>query len=193
MQAEPAETGLTTVRDRFGKPLVVLMSVVGLLLLLACVNMASMLLARAAGREREMALRTSLGASRGRLLRQVLTESLMLSAIGTLVGALLAYFGSALLVRILASGREHERVFLPVEPNLHVLLFAAGIAVLAGLLFGLAPALSAFRSAPAFALRQTGRAGDTRIRRLFGRGLVAVQVALSVLLLSSAGLFIAHL
>jgi putative ABC transport system permease protein len=193
VQVEPAGNGLATVRDRFGKPLTVLMTVVGLLLLLACVNVASMLLARAAGREREMAVRTSLGASGGRLLRQVLTESLMLSAVGTLLGAVVAYFGTSALLRIMASGREHERVYLRVQPDLHVLLFAAGIAVLAGVVFGAAPAWSAFRTPPALAMRQTGSVGETRVRRLFGKSLVVTQVALSVLLLSSAALFIVNL
>jgi len=193
VQLEPAGNGLATVRDRFGKPLTVLMTVVGLLLLLACVNVASMLLARAAGREREMAVRTSLGASGGRLLRQVFTESLMLSAVGTLLGAVVAYFGTSALLRIMASGREHERVYLRVQPDLQVLLFAAGIAVLAGVVFGAAPAWSAFRTPPALAMRQTGSVGETRVRRLFGKSLVVTQVALSVLLLSSAALFIVNL
>jgi putative ABC transport system permease protein len=193
VQVERAGNGLATVRDRYGKPLTVLMTVVGLLLLLACVNVASMLLARAAGREREMAVRTSLGASPSRLLRQVLTESLMLSAVGTGLGAVVAYFGTSALLRIMASGREHERVYLRVQPDLHVLLFAAGIAVLAGVVFGAAPAWSAFRTAPALAMRQTGSVGETRVRRLFGKSLVVTQVALSVLLLSSAALFIVNL
>jgi putative ABC transport system permease protein len=193
VQVEPAGNGLATVRDRYGKPLTVLMTVVGLLLLLACVNVASMLLARAAGREREMAVRTSLGASPSRLLRQVLTESLMLSAVGTLLGAVVAYFGTSALLRIMASGREHERVYLRVQPDFHLLLFAAGIAVLAGVVFGAAPAWSAFRTPPALAMRQTGSVGETRVRRLFGKSLVVTQVALSVLLLSSAALFIVNL
>jgi predicted permease len=193
VQVEPAGNGLATVRDRFGKPLTILMTVVALLLLLACVNIASMLLARGTGRERELALRTSLGASRGRLLRQALTESLILSAAGTLAGAVVAYIGTATLLRIIASARQHERVVLRVQPDLQMLLFAAGIAIVAALLFGAAPAWSAFRTAPASALRQTGRAGQTRVRRLFEKALVATQVALSVLLLSSAALFIANL
>ena len=193
VEVEPAGNGFATVRDRYGQPLSVLMGVVGLLLLLACVNVAGMMLARAAGREREMALRTSLGAGRGRLLRQALAESLMLSAAGALLGAVVAYFGTGALLRIIASGREHERVFLTVQPDLDMLLFAAGIALLAGLLFGAAPAWNAFRSAPAMALRQAGGAGDTRIRRLFGSGLVAAQIALSLVLLSCAGLFIGNL
>ncbi len=193
VQVERAGNGLATVRDRFGKPLTVLMTVVGLLLLLACVNIASMLLARAAGREREMAVRISLGASGPRLLRQVLTESLMLSAAGTLLGTVVAYFGTSRLLRMLASGREHESILLQVQPDLRVLLFTAGIAVLAGIVFGAAPAWSAFRTVPAHAMRQSGSAGDTRVRRLFGKSLVAVQVSLSILLLSTAALFIANL
>ena len=193
VQVEPAGNGLATVRDRYGKPLTVLMSLVGLLLLLTCVNIASLLLARGAGREREMALRTSLGAGRGRLLRQVLTESLMLSTAGTLVGTAIAYFGTSVLLQMLASGREHERVYLRVQPDLQLLLFAAGITVLAGLVFGAVPAWSASGATSTSALRQTGTANQTRARHLFGKGLVAVQVALSVLLLSSAGLFIANL
>lgn len=193
VEVERSGNGFATVRDRYGQPLAVLMGVVSLLLLLACVNVASMLLARAAGREREMALRTSLGASRGRLLRQALTESLMLSAAGALLGGVVAYLGTGALLRVIASGREHERVYLSVQPDLNMLLFAAGIAVLAGLLFGAAPAWYALRTAPAMALRQAGGAGDTRVRRLLGSGLVAAQIALSLLLLSSAGLFVANL
>jgi predicted permease len=192
-ELEPARAGLADVRDRVGKPLSVLMAIVGVLLLLACVNVAGLLLARGAGRAREMALRVGLGASPGRLMRQVLTESLLLSAFGTAAGAVVAYSGTTLLLRILDSGRAHERVHLQVRPDANLLLFAAGIAIFTGLLFGLAPALSALRHAPPEVLRQSGRAAETRFHRLFGRALVAAQVALSILLLSSAGLLIAHL
>jgi predicted permease len=192
-EVEPAGAGISPVRDRYGKPLILLMAVVGLLLLIACINLASMLLARAAGRQREMAVRVGLGAGRVRLVRQVLTESLLLSLPGALLGVLLAQIGTGVLVRIIASGREFERINLQVQTDHHVLVFTAGIALLTGLLFGLAPALYAFRSASASALRQTGGAGETLLRRLFGRGLVVAQVALSVLLLSAAGLFVGHL
>jgi predicted permease len=193
VELEPAGAGLARVRDLYGNSLMLLMGVVGLLLLLACVNMASMLLARSAGRQREMAVRVSLGASRGRLVRQMLTESVLLSTAGTLVGLLLAYFGTVVLVRIMASAQPHQHVEIQVRPDLNLLLFTAGTAVLTGLLFGLAPAWYAFRSAPALAMRQTGAAGDTWFWRLFGRGLVAAQVALSIFLVTGAVVFLGHL
>jgi putative ABC transport system permease protein len=193
LEVESAAAGFAQVRDLFGKSLLLLMGVVGLLLLLACINMASMLLARGASRRLEMAVRIGLGASRGRLVRQMLTESLLLSLAGTLAGLVLAYFATGVLVRIMASGRLHERIVLQVVPDLHLIFFAAGIAVLTGILFGLAPAWYAFRSAPESGLRQQGRAGETRSWRLFGKGLIAVQVALSILLLTAAGVFLTHL
>ncbi|HME00066.1 MAG TPA: ABC transporter permease [Terriglobia bacterium] len=193
VEVEPAGAGLARVRDLYGKSLVLLMGVVGLLLLLACVNMASMLLARLAGRQREMAVRVALGASRGRLVSQMLIESVLLSGAGTLVGLMLAYFGTGVLVRIMASAQPHQHVEIQVKPDLNLLLFTAGIAVLTGLLFGLAPAWYALRSAPASAMRQTGAAGDTWFWRWFGRGLVAAQVALSIFLVTGAVVFLGHL
>ena len=193
IQVEPAGNGLATVRDRFGEPLTILMTVVGLLLLLACINLASMLLARAAGRQREMAIRTSLGASGVRLLRQVLTEASVLAAGGTVLGAIVAYYATSALLRILASGRQHEIIYLRVRPDLQVLLFTAAIAMVAVLVFGAAPAWAAFRTVPGSAMRLTGSQGETPARRLLGRSLVAAQVSVSLLLLSSAALFIANL
>ncbi len=194
---EPAGAGLSTaLRDRFAKPLVALMAVVALLLLIACTNVAGMLLARGAAREREMAVRVSLGASRVRLLRQVLTESLMLSVTGGVLGVLLAYFGDTALVRITTSGRfigPSPRIETHVLPDMQILLFTCGIALLTGVLFGLAPAWNAFASAPVSSLRSSGKAGETRFRRMFGKSLVVAQVALSVGLVSAAGLFIGNL
>jgi predicted permease len=193
VELEPIGKGLVRVRDQYGKPLALLMTIVGVLLLLACINLASMLLARSAGRQRELAMRVGLGAGRGGLVMQMLTESVLLSTAGSALGVILAWFGTRVLVRIMASGRAHERVDLQVEPDLHVLLFTLGIAVLTGLLFGLAPAWYAFRSAPSISLRQAGRGGGTWFWRMFGRGLVTAQVALSILLVTSAGMFLAHL
>lgn len=193
LDVEPAGSGLARVREQYGKPLALLMGVVGLLLLLACINMASMLLARSAGRQRELAVRVGLGAGRGRLVRQMLTEAVMLSGAGTLVGAVLAYAGTGILVRIMASGRAFEHIDVEVQPDLHLLVVTAAIGVLTGLLFGLAPAWYAFRAAPVSALRQSGRGGDTWFWRLFGKGLVASQVALSIFLVTATAVFMAHL
>ena len=192
MELLPAAAGLAYIRDRFAKPLVLVLAVVGLLLLLACINMAGMLLARSAGREREIAVRVSLGAGRGRLVRQMLAESLLLSGAGTLVGLLFAYFFVASLVKILASGRAFEHIEVQVQPDLHLLLVTAALALLTGLLFGLAPAAHAFRSAPALALRHGGSRGDSKPWRLFGKTLVATQVALSIFLVTAAAVFLAH-
>jgi predicted permease len=191
MEVQPAGAGLSHLRDQYAKPALLLMGVVALLLLIACTNVASLLLTRGAARQREMALRVSLGASRFRLLRQGLTESLLLAAAGGLLGILLAYWGTGALVRIIASGRE--RIDLQARPDGVVLLFTAGVALLTGVLFGLAPAWRASGCAPAASLRDAGRAGETRLRRLFGKSLVVTQVAFSVVLLSAASLFVRHL
>jgi predicted permease len=195
---EPAGAGLSrdippygSLRDRFSQPLLILTAVAGLLLLLACTNVASMLLARGLARQREMALRVSLGAGRWRLVRQVLTESVLLAAIGALCGAAIAYFAANGLAGIIASGRI--RLEIEVRPDVRVLLFTAGAALLSGTLFGLAPALRAIGTAPASSLRTAGKSGETRLGRLFGKSLVVAQVAIAVVLVSAAGLFLGHL
>jgi predicted permease len=193
---EPAGAGFSTLRGRYARMLLALMAVVGLLLLLACTNIASLLLARGAARQREMAIRVSLGAGRFRLVRQALTESLLLAAAGSVVGLVFAYFGAAALVRIMTSGRQviglPQRLALDVQLDISVLVFTAAVAVLAGVLFGVAPAWNAFASLPASSLREMGSAGEPRSRRLFGKSLVVAQVALSMVLLSAAGLFVRH-
>ena len=197
IELEPAAAGFATLRDRFATSLLVLMAVVALLLLIACTNVASMLLARGAARQHEMALRVSLGAGRVRLVRHVLTESLLLAAMGGVIGIALAPAGAATLTRIMLSGREFQRLQQPIEiqvqPDLQVLLFTVTVAVLTAVLFGAAPAWHALTAAPASSLRAHGPAGETRSRRLFGKSLVVAQVALSVVLLSGAGLFVHHL
>ena len=198
LRIEPAGNGITTpLTQMLSTPLTVLMATVGLLLLLACANLAGLLLARAASRQHEMAVRACLGAARARLLRQALTESLLLSLAGCAVGILLAYVAVHALVRVFASGRLI--VGAPVHfqaltnPDSRVLFFTGVIALLTGILCGAAPAWSASNSPPASALQQASRIGETKSRRLFGKGLVASQVALSFVLLSSASLFVGYL
>jgi putative ABC transport system permease protein len=198
LRIEPAGNGVTTpLSQMLSTPLTVLMATVGLLLLLACANLAGLLLARGAARQHEMAVRACLGAGRARLLRQTLTESLLLSLVGCAVGIFLAYFAAHALIRIFASGRFIVGAPMHFEaltnPDAHVLLFTLGIALLTGLLCGAAPALSASKMEPASALQQASRIGESKSRRLFGKSLVASQVALSLVLVSSAGLFVGYL
>jgi predicted permease len=193
-EMEPAGAGLSQLREEWAEPLLLLMAVTGLLLLIACTNIASLLLARGAARESEMALRISLGSGRFRLVRAGLTESLLLSVTGSVLGVLLAYFGAGVLVRIiLAAKRIGPPIEFQVRADASVLFFTAVVALLTGVLCGLFPALRALRSVPSSSLRNTARSGETRHRRLLGKGLVVAQVALSVVLLSAAGLFAGHL
>jgi predicted permease len=197
MDVEPAGAGLSILGDRFASALLLMMAAVGVLLLLACINVATMLLARSAARRREMAMRVALGAGRLRIVRQVLTESLLLSTLGGGGGVLVAYVGAHTLVKIIASGRSPvglpQPLQIPVHLDLRVLLFATGVAVATGVLLGLVPAWHAFVSAPSSSLREIGGAGETRSWRRVGQALVVAQVALSVMLLSAAALLVRHL
>ena len=189
LKTRPAALGLSDVRDTYEDPLWLLISIAAVVLLIACANLANLLLARATVREREVAVRMAIGASRGRLVRQFLAESLLLSMIGTACGVALAYFLSRALLAFLNTSQQ--TIFLDLRLNLSVLLFAAAMAILTCVLFGLAPALRATRIAPGAAMKAGGR-GLTSGRERFTmqRGLVAVQVALSLLLLFSALLFV---
>jgi putative ABC transport system permease protein len=198
LRVMPAGNGRSTpVTQMLSTPLKVLMATVGLLLLLACANLAGLLLARGASRQHEMAVRVCLGANRIRLLRHTLTESLLLSLIGSAVGTLLAYFAVGALIRMFSSGRLMAGVPVRFEglrhPDAGVLLFTGAIALLTGLVCGAAPAMSASNTTPASALQSGTKIGETKRQRFFGRSLVAAQVALSLVLVSMAGLFVGYL
>ena len=182
----PGGTGYTYLREQFQRPLMVLMAVVALVLLIACANVASLLLARASARQREISVRLAIGAGRGRIVRQLLTESMLLSSIGAVLGVCLAWLTSHSLVNTLSMGGPFP-VMLDLDLNWHVLGFTTALAMATGVLFGLAPALqsTAFGQPPV--LRDDGRM--TRSRSGLLSSLVTIQVALSLMLLVGAGLF----
>ena len=174
---------------RFSKPLYVLMELAGLILLIACVNLATLMLARAAARGHEMSVRVALGAGRWRLAQQLLVESVVLAAASALFGLLLASYGSKAIAELIARQIFIIPTTLDVEPDLRVLAFTALAAILTGVLFGLLPAWSATRTDPNAALQQNSRTVGATAGK-FGRGLICAQVALSVILLMGAGLFV---
>ena len=185
----PAARGLNNLRRQFSKPLLVLMALVGLVLLIACANVANLLLARTTARNREFAVRLALGAGRARLMRQVLTESLLLVGIGNLLGLLFASWAGRLLVAFFAAGRHGTAVDLHFDAR--ALAFTVGISLLTGLLFGLAPAVRVTKTTLAPALKEQGRGlVGFRSRVPLAKLLVVSQVALSLVLLIGAGLFV---
>ena len=183
-----ASNGESDLRARFQRPLTILLVVVGLVLVIACANIANLLIARATARRHELSVRLALGATRWRLARQLLLESLILAAAGAVGGLLVAQWGSQLLVRQLTT--MTNRVTLDLAIDWRILIFTTAVATLTALLFGLAPAMGVNRIVPSDALKERGRGltGDSRfgVRNM----LVVAQVALSLALVVAAGLFV---
>ncbi len=189
LKIEPGATGLDSLRREYSKPLYVLMALVGLILAIACANVANLLLARAAARRREIALRLSVGAARFRVVRQLLTESLLLASLGGALGVLFAIRGIRFLTLLLGNGRRN--LTLHAVLNWHVLGVAITLSLLTGVLFGLAPAMQSTRVDVISAMKET-RVGKAGGRRWVGlsQALVVGQIALSLLMLVAAGLFV---
>src|SRR6266545_1726964 len=193
IQLEPGATGLSFGRFRhtFTQPLWIIMAIVALVLLIACANVANLLLTRAVARQREISVRLALGCSRFRLVRQLLTESLLLSALGTMAGLLVAWWGSDVLLRMVDTGPVPLR--LDLSPDARVFAFTAAAMIVTGIGFGLAPAWRASGFDLASAMKDQARGTGQRVRQYLGRTLVIFQVALSLLLLIGAGSLIRSL
>jgi predicted permease len=189
LAAQPAGTGLSRLRRNYEEPLYLLLGIAGIVLLIACANLANLMFARANVREREIAVRLALGASRMRLLQQLLMESLLLSGVGAVAGILLAQAVTRVLVSVLNT--QFSSVSLDLGVDWRVLGFAAAVAVLTCLLFGLMPAIKSTATPPIVAMK-AGRRGTSGGRERYGlrRGLVVIQVAMSMVLLVGAFLFV---
>jgi predicted permease len=184
----PAGSGVSSLRNEYSSPLWLLLGISGLVLLIACGNLANLMLARASAREREIAVRLAVGASRTRIIRQLLAESLLLAVLGAGLGFALAQWLSRFLVGFLST--QGNALFLDLEPDWRVLGFTTAVATLTCILFGLAPAIRATRVSPQAAMKAGGR-GATGAHERFGmrRALVAAQVSMSLVLLFGAMLF----
>jgi putative ABC transport system permease protein len=183
----PAAAGPAGFRTRYERPLWIIMAVVALVLLIACANIANLMLARASGRRHELTMRLALGASRFRIARQLLVESLLLAVAGAAFGLLFAQWGSRLIVAQLSTPRS--TVVLDLALDWRVVGFTALVAVGTALLFGIAPALRIRRVDPIEALKEQSRAFAGEGRRVFGSPLLVVQVACTLVLVVAAGLF----
>ena len=186
-----AARGISRLRSQYGDSLQILMAVVGLVLLIACANLANFLLARAATRRHETATRLALGSSRGRIIRQSLTETLLLSLAGGALGLGIAFAATRALIAFLRQSNSY--IALSPAPDVTVLLFTLAISLLTGLLFGLAPAFASARTGATSTLSSSSRttqASGGRASRLWPKILVSAQITLSLLLLVGAGLFL---
>jgi predicted permease len=187
----PGAQGFSSVRDEFSHPLILLMGIVGFVLLIACVNVANLMLARASGRQKEVAVRMAIGATRGRLLNQLLTESLILAVIGGAAGLLLARWGSEALLKL--SLGERAAAGLPANVDGRVLAFTAVLSILTALLFGLIPALRSVKVAVAPILKESTLAQPGTGKVPIGKLLVVLQVSTCLLVLFAAGLLVRSL
>jgi putative ABC transport system permease protein len=189
LELQPGAGGYTELRLKFRRSLLLLMTAVGLVLVIACANVASLLLVRAATQQREFTVRSALGAGSIRLMRQLLTESLLLAAMGGALGLLLAQWGIRALLIFMRL--QADPISFNMAPDARVLFFTLGASALTGLIFGLAPALRSSRIDLASALKGAAGSvtGDASLQRL-NQALVVAQVALSLLLLIGAGLFV---
>jgi predicted permease len=189
---DPAAMGFSNLRNDFSTALIVLMCMVGLVLLIACANVANLLIARAFMRQKEIAMRLSLGASRGRLVRQLLVESLVLSIAGGAVGMALAVLLTRGLLALIPT--QGQPLLITANPDLRILGFTLALTVVTSIVFGLLPALRASRPDPWTTLKDTmGSIAGAKGSLFLRKGLVTVQVALSFLLLFGAGLFVRSL
>lgn len=188
VQLRDGSRGLFEQEKMFAKPMAILMSLVGFVLLLACANVANLLLARGARREREMSVRLALGAGRFRILRQMLVESLLLAGLGGVGGSLAGYIGSIVIPKM--TENAWERSDFHVHFDWKIFGFTAGLTLLTGLLFGMAPALAAARSEVTHGLKENVHTTTRRRKGAASKALVAFQIALSTLLVIGAGLFL---
>ena len=187
VELEQGGVGHTNLRQQFKQPLLILMTIVALTLLIACANVANLLLARSAARRKEIAVRLALGAGRWRLIRQLLTESVMLSLLGGALGLLFASWGTHALLNYLP---QRLPIFINVSPDARALGFTLAVSLLTGVLFGLAPALRATRLDLTSSLKEKAGVEPGRARFSLNKVLVVAQVALSLFLLIGAGLFV---
>jgi predicted permease len=186
---QPAATGISSLRRQFSQPLFILMGIVGIVLVIACANTANLLLARSASRSGEFGVRLALGAGRGRLIRQLLVESIVLALAGGICGIALAVMATRLLIAFMSAGQSP--IVLGLNPDVRMLWFTGAVSVLTGILFGLTPALRATRIDLTPSLKTVGRSVRGGLRS--GKVLCVTQVALSLVLLIGAGLFVRSL